>query len=381
MSIAAAAPAPVSRALSVSSVGLLSLYLVMPALLLWVGMDALFWQHQWRDQWLPQYPAELLIWAIVFNFPHIVSSLVTLVDQEYWQFYRCKLVLGLAVIVTLVLAVNVMVPLVASRHVADQVYLAFFLFYSTYTVWHVLSQQFGIGLMLMRVTPRALAFYRWRGLSTLAGALMYVKVFGGMYLQGEYLFGMELERLVLDAALISVVLATLAGIPLWRQSRRALGTWYGLGNLAILPVSYVMLVLDYNVFVVMIPRFIHDLTAFQVYAVHDHNRNRECHRNLVYRWLRFIPLTPLLLCPLLAILLANSIECGSMLVDTLLGTSNQLPQKCFMDPAAPLSFSRDLPGTLSLWLQVLFICGFFHYFIEGFVWKRESIHRHSVGFN
>lgn len=378
MSIAATAHLP--RVMTVSSTNLLFLYLVIPVLLLFAGLDAFFWQHQWRDHVLPEYPAELLLWAVIFNFPHILSSIVTMADWEYWQFYRSKLIRGLALITSSVLLVNILVPLAFSRATADLVYLAFFLFYSGYTVWHVLSQQYGIGMMLMRVTPAAKQYLLWRGLSTLAGTLMYVKVFGGVYLQGETLLGMELAQLVVDVALIMVVLATLVGIPLVRQSRQTQGIWYGIGNLAILPASYLMLISGYNLFVVMIPRFIHDLTAFQVYAVHDHNRNRDVPRNRIYQWLRFIPMTPLLLCPLLAIVLANSIECGTMWLDTLLGSGRWVPDKCMMVPAEPLLFDGQVPGSMSLWIQVFFITGFFHYYIEGFVWKRESIHRHSVGF-
>ena len=370
-----------SRTLSVNSTSLLSLYLVMPILVLFVGWDTLFWNHQWRDRILPQFPAEILIWSIVFNFPHIVSSLVTLADKAYWDFYRRRLIVGFSVIAASVLVINLLTPVLFGKQVTDLIFLVYFVFYAGYTVWHVLSQQFGIGLMLMRVTPQVRYYSMWRWLSTTAGTLMYVMVFGEVFFNDVQLFGVDVERLLMVVALGFVVLASLVGAPLVIQSRRTLGSWYGVGNLAILPVSYLMLLWGYPVFVVMIPRFIHDFTAFQVYAVHDHNRNREVAHNLVYRCLRWVPLTPLMLCPLVAIVLANSVECSTMWIDTLIGSSATLPQKCLLEPAMALPLADRVPGSMALWLQVFFITGFFHYFIEGFVWKRESIHRHSVGFS
>lgn len=370
-----------SRFLTVSSTSLLLLYLVIPATLLFVALDTFVWQSRWRDQVLPVNPADILFWSIIFNFPHIVSSMVTLVDREYWQFYRRKLIRGMLVIVSGALFINFLVPIFAGREAADQVFLVFFLFFSGYTVWHVLSQQYGIGMMLMRVAPASRLYLLWRWLSTVAGTSLYMLVFGQSLIRDIMIANVSLVEWITDIALILIVLSTLTGLPLLKQSTRWLGTCYGMGNLLILPTSYLMLDLGYGIFVVVIPRFLHDLTAFMIYSVHDHNRNLESCPNRIYRRLRIIPLSPFVLCPLLAIFLANSIECGSILFDTLMGTAHSLPQKCLLDPLPALQFTRDVPGSMALWIQVTFIIGFFHYYVEGFVWKRDSIHRHSVRFS
>src|SRR5690554_1462412 len=72
----------------VSSPFLLSLYAIIPLCFLLVLFDYLFFGNQLRDTYLPKNPATLVIWAIIFNFPHITSSLITLIDDEYIPFYK-----------------------------------------------------------------------------------------------------------------------------------------------------------------------------------------------------------------------------------------------------------------------------------------------------
>lgn len=356
------------------------LYAVIPFSFVFVLLDSLFWERQWRDQWLPNNPAELLFWSILFNFPHIVSSMVTMVDQEYWRYYRKRLLKAMIVIVLSLAVINFIVPITLPATVAENIYLLFFLFFSAYTVWHVLSQQYGIGMMLMRSAPDR-RYQVWRWCSTIAATLLYFMVFGKYFLRDVRLFNMAAEQGLQGIALLFVLLSTLWGAMILKSSQRRLGTWFSVGNLAILPATYCLLVMGYDLFVIVIPRFLHDLTAFMIYSVHDQNRNLEQRKNWVYRTLSFIPVTPLFLCPILAVVLANSIECGSLLLDTLLGVTNALPDKCIVNPFSPLESTAGLNLRTGLWVQISMAVGFFHYYIEGFVWKRDALHRHSVAFS
>jgi hypothetical protein len=100
--------------------------------------------------------------------------------------------------------------------------------------------------------------------------------------------------------------------------------------------------LGYSVFVIMVPRFVHDITAFYIYAVHDHNRNLQARHNYIYRSFSF--LSPLILCPALAIVLS-----------AVLG-----PNTWFVAP--------------------LIIITLLHYYTESFIWRGDTPHRRQIAF-
>lgn len=366
--------------LTVSSQLLLALYAVVPLSLLAVFVDIVFLNGSLRA-WLPENPGQLIWWAIIFNFPHIVSSLITLADDEYIPYYRARFQKALIIIIAAVLMVNIVLPLVLPNMAAFLLYGLFFIFFAGYTMYHVLSQQFGIGMMLMKVRPDK--FYEiWRYCGAIAATAMYMLVFAKPNFQSVQFDGFTLYNAAQVLAAVFVGLACVAGLYLASKSQRKLGTFYVLSNLFMLIATLLCSLLEYSFFVILIPRLIHDVTAFIIYSTHDHNRNLDTAHNYVYRFLSFIPLPIVLLCPLLAVLAANSIECGAYLLDFGLGFnpvegSNECALKHFYAP----SVLEPLPASMQVGLQILFITGFFHYYIEGFVWKREAIHRHSVSFS
>lgn len=363
----------------VSSPFLLSLYGIIPLCFLLVLVDYLFLGNQLRDTYLPKNPATLVIWAIVFNFPHITSSLITLVDDEYLPFYKQRFVRALTVIAVFVFIINIVIPLLFPGNIAMITTALVFAFYATYTMYHVLSQQFGIGMILMRVKSDSAAYERWRWLATGAASFMYGMVFGEEYLKmiklGEY----NAYEIAQAVAAVFIVFATIQGYFLTKQSQRQLGTWYVSSNIAMLIATYVLLMMDYGFFVIAIPRFVHDITALTIYSVHDQNRNSVKKHNYIYRRLSFLGIPPLILCTLLAIVVANTVQCGSYLFDSWLGFVSV--SECALSHFyTPSTAANPLPQTMQIWLQIMFICGFFHYYIEGFVWKRDSIHRHAIAF-
>src|SRR5690554_5134500 len=267
----------------VSSPFLLSLYAIIPLCFLLVLFDYLFFGNQLRDTYLPKNPATLVIWAIVFNFPHITSSLITLIDDEYIPFYRKRFTRGLIAIALFVFTINIAIPLLFLGAVSMVVTALVFAFYATYTMYHVLSQQLGVGMILMKVKSGSAAYERWRWLATGGASFMYGRVFGEEYLKmiepGEY----NADEIAQVLAAIFIVLATIQGYALTKLSQRDLGTWYVSSNIAMLIATYVLLMLDYGFFVIAIPRFVHDITALTIYSVHDQNRNSVKKHNYIYR--------------------------------------------------------------------------------------------------
>ena len=67
-------------------------------------------------------------------------------------------------------------------------------------------------------------------------------------------------------------------------------------------------------------------------------------------------------------------------IDFGLGFNPALNSECFATHFYTPSVENPLPDYMRVGMQIMFVCGFFHYHIEGFVWKREAIHRHSIAF-
>ncbi len=367
------------KALFVPNKLLLALYSVIPLCLLVAFLDASLWQGHLRDNILPNNPGQLMWWAIIFNFPHIVSSLVTLADDEYIPYYKDRFKKAFMVIVAGVFVINFVVPSVAPDPVAMGMYGLFFVFFASYTMYHVLSQQFGIGMMMMGVKPDR-RYEHWRYLSTIAASLMYLMAFARPNLQSAGYMGYTFYEIAQVLAGIFVVLASLAGARLIKAGTKKIGILYVSSNVLMLYAVWVLAYMQYSVFVVVIPRFVHDVTAFIIYSVHDQNRNREVQHNYIYKALSFIPLAPVILCPLLAIALATFVECGAYFIDFGLGFNPALNSECFATHYYTPSVENPLPDYMRVGMQIMFICGFFHYHIESFVWKREAIHRHSISF-
>jgi len=123
---------------------------------------------------------------------------------------------------------------------------------------------------------------------------------------------------------------------------------YFIATYAIIPATCLAGAAGYPFLLVIIPRFIHDATAFAVYAVHDHNRNLTTKYNVIYRVLAPLHISPALLCIPLAIALSWYF------------TANQ------MDSTWVMGF--------------LLFFALLHYYMEAYMWKREAPHRKNVAF-
>ncbi|MCB0360942.1 MAG: hypothetical protein KDD44_14940, partial [Bdellovibrionales bacterium] len=104
--------------------------------------------------------------------------------------------------------------------------------------------------------------------------------------------------------------------------------------------------IDYSFFLILLPRVIHDLTAFAFYMVHDANRNAGSRSpNLIYRFLRFSRISPAVLGPLLALGIALPIT---------------------------------LQSSQQVGLQIIFVLASTHYLTETVTWRRGTPHRLQI---
>lgn len=324
--------------LAVSGNMLTALYFIIPACAAVVLIDMLL-LNQALKSYLPTKPEHWLIWALVFDTPHILASFFSFADKEYYRFYKSRVLKALVGFSIAVVLFTMIVPAVLPGALARLLMIVFSGFVITYTMYHVLSQQLGVAISMMKIRPGKL-YGPLRWCATLSGTFMYTLavIDDDLYFMSVR-FGAIFELL----AAIFVAISCVLGYRLAKESTNGKGALYLYANLAMLVAVYAFWELGYGAFVIIVPRFVHDITAFYIYSVHDHNRNLQTRHNYIYRSFSF--LSPLILCPVLAVVLSVVLESSVLLV-------------------APL-----------MALALL------HYYTEGFIWRGDTLHRRQVAFH
>lgn len=317
---------------------LLAIYAVIPLSVLLVVTDAWLFEGLAIYPRIPTQPEDWPFWTVIFGLPHIIASLITMADREYLTHYRH----------TLLWPLLVFAGIATAGYIGPQPlsYNLLFMFLAFYTIYHVLAQQLGLTLMMMG-TPPSRTYRLWKWLLIIAGVAIYMNVYGERYLGNIWLGNVSLyDALTYTAALISAALIVLA-IRLTPTSRHRIGVWYLWGNVALILSTLLIQEVGYSLFVILIPRVIHDVTAYIVYITHDRNRNKHEPVNSIYRLTSFTRLSPVILLPLLSI--------GFAFVLT----------------------SYRQYALISILILTM---SFLHYYFEGFIWRGANPHRRYVNF-
>ena len=318
---------------------LLALYAVIPVSLALVLVDSLVFDGRVVRQHIPVDPMHWPFWTVIFGLPHIVASLITMADSEYISHYRRTLALpflGFAALTSL--------AIFGPQPMGQQ---SMFIFLAFYTIYHVLAQQLGLTLMMMGVPPSR-TFKIWKWLSILCGFVIYVTVYTAGSLRYELVAGLSaFDFLMIIAGLMCAAVIVLA-IKLTGASRNRIGVWYLWGNVAMLTSVLLIHEIGYTLFVILIPRVIHDITAFMIYITHDTNRNRAAPVNFVYRLTHFSKLPPIVVLPVASIAIAWVLT----------------------------SLQNDYRLAVVIALTITFV----HYYFEGFIWRGGNPHRQHIEF-
>lgn len=317
---------------------LLSIYLVIPISALIIATDFFALDQSLLKNYLPDTPDQWAFWTIFFGMPHIISSIITLADKEYISHYKQRLWKPFLLFTVIVL---VTMPFANGR-------ILFLAFFASYTVYHVLSQQLGIGLMMLKRRPdQTTKIWRWSII--LSAIFIYAIGFANSFLEAIKLG--DINMLVVFNGILALTLsATLVLTYKLHKEAKAnnaskIALTYLWSNALIAFSCFLCVKLDYIVFAIIIPRVIHDITAFTIYSVHDQNRNSVEYKNVFYKVFSFTRLPPILLCPLISIAIA-------------------------------LAFRNEMV----VMIAIGYIVSLFHYHLESFVWKGDAIHRHCVPF-
>lgn len=319
---------PAGTIFSVSKRLLFWIHVIVPLLLV-VFLADIFLLDGVLRPYLQITTTSLALYLLFFDLPHILASFVSYADPAYITHYRNKL-FGAALIVVGALVLYSYDPVMLYAG------------YITYTMWHVIRQQTGLSGMMLQLSGAV--HQTWSLLAIIlftSGYFLMYANFGARFLDESML------ELIMHTAAATFLAIT--GIYAYRIKERASeGFLYFTLTTAVVCAGYIFIVAGYPFLAILVVRFVHDITAFVFYAVHDHNRNIAYAYNYLYRLIRPLKIPFIVTTPLIGIGLAWVIRNESILV-----------------------------GYASVSIILL---GLIHYYLEGSMWKRTSLHRRQITF-
>jgi hypothetical protein len=308
---------------------LLSFYGIIPLVWLVLVID-IFYLNGKIKSILPSNPDDQRLFLLFFLWPHIIMSLVTMLDKEYMGGY--------------IKSINIYKSLgfisIFFIYFINKEF--FFLIYAILTLKHFTCQQIGMEILSSGPQPKSsfvtyflilLVLNCWVEFPRLP-LLGDLRFFLVTYKLDFYFFGV-----------VSVFLFYKTFCQYLKNNKNPII----LGNSLLLVTIYLTFLLGYPFFSFLIPRIIHDLTAMIFYLFHDYNRNINEKKNSIFK---IIPYTQkyFFIWPFLfSILFAN--------------------------------FLFELAIRFEVMAIFLFSLGLLHYFVEDFIWKKDGLHRREIFVN
>jgi hypothetical protein len=324
---------------------LLGLYLIMPLCLLLYGLDGAVWQNYLLDN-LPSKPTHFLLFQILFGTPHILASAVLLTtNREYFQFYKRPLAWA-----TLAIAI---VFGIGSLFIS---YYVFYVAVAAWTVFHVLKQQHGVVRGICQLPNWAFNSLLW--LSVAAGLMIYIAIFLHNRLENEML-----EHLQNTAKILTTLLILLA-FYCQRHVPNLFGKTFLWANVFLVVSSLYFYSQGYYFFAILIPRLVHDATAYIFYVTHDFNKHFTEPKNAFYRFAKRYSISIFVLLPISTFAVAFILQAYGD------ATIAWLTREIFGIETRK-AVTLGLIGYLSL----------MHYFSESITWKSDSPYRQFISFS
>jgi hypothetical protein len=333
------------RKLTVSFRLLLGLYAVIPLCLLLQLFDGWFW-HGFLGENLPTSPTHFLLFQILFGTPHILASTLVLVSNaEYLKFYQRNILLMTAAIAIVFGIGSLFIP-----------YQVFYVLVAAWTVYHVIKQQHGVARGVCRLPPWAFYLLLW--LSVIAGLVVYIGIFLKNSLDAQQTEWLKQIAGWLCAGLI------LSSLYCQRYATTAFGKWFLWSNTFLVIGSFYLYLQQYYFLAILVPRLVHDATAYIFYVTHDYNRHHTHPQNFLYRYAARCNVHIFIVLPVCSFVLAFILQAyGDNMVSTI----------------TEFLFGVDVRKAITLGL--LGYLALMHYYTEAFTWKQDSPYRRFIAFS
>ncbi len=323
---------------------LLAIYSIIPLCLLIQFIDANYADAYLR-QALSSSPKHFILLLIIVGTPHIISSSMLLFgNREYWNYYKFRIIaMSLAIIVVFGFG-SLFLP-----------YHLLFVLVAIWTIYHVLKQQHGVARGVCRLS--GWQFYLQLWLSIAAGIFIYMGIFLKNSLLPEQVESIRLISGIFCAALVISSLYCQRSVP------TAFGKAFLWANSLLVLASFYLYLQQYYILAILVPRLVHDTTAYIFYVSHDYNRHHRQPRNFLYRTARKLHLNIFIVLPVLSFGLAIILQqYGDYLVDWL----------------SEFLFGVEIRKAVTLGL--LGYLALMHYYTEAFTWKSGSPYRQFIAF-
>jgi hypothetical protein len=331
--------------LTVSFRLLLSLYLIIPVCLLLQLLDASVWDSYLKNH-LPSSPSHFLLFQILFGTPHIVASAVVLAsNQDYRRYYQRKIIWMTVALAAFFGVGSLFIP-----------YKALYILVACWTVLHVLKQQHGVARGLCRLPAWCYHLLLW--LSVVAGIFIYI----GIFLKNS----LDAQQVEWLKHIIGGLCVGLAGSALLcqRYVTSTFGKWFLWANVALILSSFYLYSQQYYFLGILVPRLVHDVTAYIFYVTHDYNKHRPIPQNALYRFSNACHLPIAVVLPALSFVLAFVLQAYG---DTVV---NYLTQQLF-----------DIQIRKVVTVGLIGYLGLMHYYTESITWKQDSPYRKFIAFS
>jgi hypothetical protein len=146
--------------------------------------------------------------------------------------------------------------------------------------------------------------------------------------------------------------------------RTALGKWFLWANVLLVLSSFYFYLEQYYFLAILIPRLVHDSTAYIFYVAHDYNKHHLHPQNALYRYAERCKIHIFIVLPLCSFLLTFFLQSyGDLMV-------NFITETLFSVEAGKV-ITVGFIGYLAL----------MHYYTEAFTWKSDSPYRQFIAFS
>jgi hypothetical protein len=332
------------KKLAVSFCLLLSLYWIIPLSLVLQGLDHWFWQDFLKTS-LPSSPHHFVLFQILFGTPHIIASNILLVtNKEYVSHFRYQIIIMTVAIAIAYVLGNRLLP-----------YRLLYALVAGWTVYHVLKQQYGVARGVCNLPENIFKLLLW--LSVLTGLAIYLGVFLRAGLTVDEIFWIKL------LAKIGCLLLIIAAFVNQHLITTSFGLVFYWANIFLVLASFYLFMQEQYFLAILVPRFVHDATAYVFYVTHDFNKHRQQPQNALYRYAKRINCHIFIVLPVISFVLAFVLQAyGNIAVNW---------------------FTRHVIGVefyKVITLGFLGYLGLMHYYMEGLTWRKDSPYRNYISF-
>ncbi len=306
---------------------LLKLYLLIPLVWLAVLTDKFFLNSSITKA-LPFSPEHFILFSLFFGTPHIVASSFSFFDSDYHSLYKVRYFDAAILLAVIIPLIHILFGL-----------QALYMIYMLWTIIHVVGQQLSLCIIMCGVKNYIFLLYKWIGLWI--SVFIYLDLYTEFTQKASYAPLLHYLQLLLLIGLC-VVTALYA-----RSSKTKIGKLYIWSNYALIVSAWTFYKMQMSFFVILIPRILHDITAFIFYIAHDQNRNRDHMHNWLYKPFVSLGVPIVILCPALACTIGYLLYVTQQHLHTV---------------------------TILIYISLL------HYYTERFTWKNGSPHRREIVF-